>query len=189
MEIKIDETTGKILLAVTGVIVGWLLKLLSDYLGERRNSNNALFLLEGEFRSILTQAQLLENMVDAANILHGQNPNKAEAVFKDAEQILQNMQLITIYETRFNDFARILGPEELQILMYVVTYYNQMRKAFKQQKPDFSGIRIVTIIIGEQRKISTPFFALFSPLEFQKGKQNIQVAKNEWNSSMKNSTR
>lgn len=179
--------TDKIILGVTGALFGWLLKQATEYFTGLSASEQALYRFEGELKAILSQAAIAENSVEIANQLFDTDKEAAERKARTSVRLIEKLPSVKIFGDRYESISRSLSPASREIAMNVVTYYNAMRAAFEEQKPDLNGIRLLLSIVRRQRELCSPVTRYFRLFHAFKLRNEIRKHISEWEQAVASS--
>jgi hypothetical protein len=112
----------ELLIAIISALLGWWLTQVVAYFTGRVESEQALWLLEGEVQTIRTQITLASDLVNKANDLRVSDPEQAIQKADNGQALITTLQPIVSYRDKFNGIARGVRQPELDVAKYVVTY-------------------------------------------------------------------
>lgn len=175
---------GKIIIGVLGAVVGWFLKETRDYVARHSESHNALYRLHNELSSIRVSIVSAQNLLENANALRSQDIQQAEQAAQSAYALIRALPPIRVFDEKYDAISRSLTEREKEMARNVVYYYNSMRNAYPDKKPDVeSGVYLFEGLISARRRMTKPF-AWMKPKERALAKAEARSAVDDFFSAM-----
>ncbi len=145
----------KIIYGAVGAVIAWLLSGVGKYRARHSESHNALYRLHNELSSIRVSTTVAQDIVDALNL---QDEPLLQQQAQRALALIKALPPIRTFDEKCDAILRELTQREKEMARQVVTYYNDMRRAFPDEKPDVeSGLFLFETLINAKHRLTQPF--------------------------------